>query len=197
MSQRAQDIYPSSMLSKGHGYPSWLPDMPSNWPEAYLCHGTQIGDVGFLDEHGGFEYLFNVCKSAEDPINLNRVPPNFVPIQNPGVLEQRGFDKDSVITSTSVLVQRSTETKHVSFYYSTVPLLTCNSSFQFPSSNTRGAVLILLDGSESYNSKNPSLLAEYAASNAHSWYKYINDDQGRMIRNGSLYLVTGCDKCRW
>ncbi|KAK0451371.1 uncharacterized protein EV420DRAFT_1560634 [Desarmillaria tabescens] len=206
MSQRAQDIYPSSMLSKVHGYPLWLPDMPSNLPDAYLCHGTQIDDVGYLghefsspgylDEYGGFEYLFNVCKSAEDPVNLNRVPPDFEPIQSPGVLEQRGFDKDSVITSTSVVVQRSTETKYVSCYYSTVPILTCNSSFQFPSSNTRGAVLILLDGSESYNSKNPSLLAEYAAANAHSWYKYVNDDQGRMIPNGSLYLVTGCDKCR-
>ncbi|KAK0451358.1 uncharacterized protein EV420DRAFT_1560593 [Desarmillaria tabescens] len=189
MSQRAQDIYPSSMLSKGHGYPLWLPDLPSHWPDAYLCHGTQIGDVGYLDQYGGFEYLFNVCKSAEDLVNLNRVPPGFVPIRSPGVLKRRGFDKDSVITS------RLRPSMFPAFY-STDPLLTCTSSFRFPSSSTRGAVLILLDGSESYDSKNPSMLAEYAAANAHSWYKYINDEQGRMVPNGSLYLVTGCDKCR-
>ncbi len=60
----------------------------------------------------------------------------------------------------------------------------------------RAAVLVLPDGAERYDSEQPSLFEEYAIANAHSWYKYYNGpEQGRDYANGSLYLVTGCDKC--
>lgn len=58
----------------------------------------------------------------------------------------------------------------------------------------QGAVLILPDGGDCYDSEHPLIFEDYAVTNAHSWYKYLNG-QGREIRNGMLYLVTGCDKC--
>ncbi len=68
--------------------------------------------------------------------------------------------------------------------------------FEFTSSSSRAAVLVLPDGGARYDSEHPLLLEEYATSNAHSWYKYLNGPrQGRRIRNGMLYLVTGYDKC--
>ncbi|PBK59492.1 hypothetical protein ARMSODRAFT_852849, partial [Armillaria solidipes] len=67
-------IYVPMLMPLGHGYPLWLPDPPSNHP----LGGTQIGDLGYLDNEGGFVYLFNVCKAADDPVNLTRTPPDFV-----------------------------------------------------------------------------------------------------------------------
>lgn len=35
---------------------------------------------------------------------------------------------------------------------------------------------------------------DYGRKNAVYWYEYVNGTLGRMVENGSLYLVTGCDK---
>ncbi len=59
-SQRAQDIYVALLQPKGHGYPLWLPKPSDDLPPVYRRDGTQIGDLGYLDERGGFVYLFNV-----------------------------------------------------------------------------------------------------------------------------------------
>ncbi len=67
--------------------------------------------------------------------------------------------------------------------------------FEFSCSSTRAAILVLPDGGERYDSRYPGLLHKYASENAHHWYRYFNGEQGMEIRNGSLYLVTGCDKC--
>ncbi|KAK0433775.1 hypothetical protein EV421DRAFT_1690386, partial [Armillaria borealis] len=207
---RAPDIYVPLLMTKGHGYPLWLPDPFSTLPPAYLRCGTQVSDLGYLTDDGGFAYLFNVCKDASDPINLNRVPPDFVPVMgipDPGIqgrLEMH--DKNSVITTAAV------EQKSIGFAVSLLYifrvlllLISCSNvpavlgagcGFEFTSSSSRAAILVLPDGGERYDSEHPLLLQEYAISNAHSWYKYFNGPgQGRQIRNGMLYLVTGCDKC--
>ncbi len=103
---RAPDIYVPFLITKGHGYPLWLPDPFSTLPPAYLRCGTQVGDLGYLTDDGGFAYLFNVCKDASDPINLNRVPPDFEPvtgIPGPGIQGRAEMhDKNSVITTSAV-----------------------------------------------------------------------------------------------
>ncbi|KAK0217469.1 hypothetical protein EDD85DRAFT_781621 [Armillaria nabsnona] len=177
--QRAQDIYVPLLLPQGHGYPLWLPDPLSNLPPAYLRYGTQVGDLGYLADDGGFVYLFNVCKDAEDPVNLNRVPPNFAPLTSePSILQRLEMhDKNSTITTSAV------EQKSIGF----------DVSAEAPE---QAAVLVLPDGSERYDCASLDMFEEYATVNAHNWYKYVNGPgQGRQIRNGMLYLVTGCDKC--
>ncbi len=48
------------------------------------------------------------------------------------------------------------------------------------------------------NALNLSQFRSYAARNAHAWYQFANIVCGREAANGSLYLVTGCDKtCSW
>lgn len=182
-SLQVPSIYPSLMLRRGHGYPLWLPEPISNLPPDCVRHGTQIGDLGYLADNGGFNYLFNVFKDAEDPVNLNwhSVPHGFVPLKvDPTIREELEFhDKNSVATMSGV------ERRSAGIF------------FKSTSSITRGAVLTLPDGAERYDCEHPGILGEYAAANAHSWYKYYNgEDQGMGIRNGTLYLVTGCDKAR-
>ncbi len=81
--QRAQAIYIPLMLGLGHGFPLWFPDMDSNLPTAYRATGTRVGDLGYITDDGGFAYLFNVCTSASDVINVGRVPPDFQPLVLP------------------------------------------------------------------------------------------------------------------
>ncbi|KAK0437584.1 uncharacterized protein EV420DRAFT_1234457, partial [Desarmillaria tabescens] len=150
-------IYIPLLLPEGHGYPLWLSAPISNLPLDFVRHGTQIGDLGYLACDGGFMYLFNVCKDATDPVNLNRSPPSFIPLTNtPGMVH-------SSLNSTYTRVGTT--------------------------------VLVLPDGTERSDSEEPSLFEEYAIANVHSWYKYFNGQQGRKLYNGSLYLITSCDKC--
>lgn len=57
-----------------------------------------------------------------------------------------------------------------------------------------GAICVLPDGSSSEKLVNLEALRRYACQNARSWYRYINGPRGRGAENGSIYLVTGCEK---
>ncbi len=46
-----------------------------------------------------------------------------------------------------------------------------------------------------YDANQPAQLYKYAKKYAQYWYQYFNGEEGREMRNGCLYLVTGCDKC--
>ncbi|KAK0186369.1 hypothetical protein F5146DRAFT_935840, partial [Armillaria mellea] len=169
-----QDIYVPLLLPLGHGYPLWLPQPISNLPSDCVRRGTQIGDLGHLSDDGGFRHFFNVCKDATDPVNLDRVPPGFTPL-------------------THFWTPSSRPPFLIGF-----PCRRVASGFEFTSSSSRAgaAILVLPDGAERYDSEQPSLFEEYAIANAHSWYKYFNGpEQGQALDNGTLYLVTDCDKC--
>jgi hypothetical protein len=43
--------------------------------------GVSIGDVGLITPDGAFDYLFNICLPSDDPVNINRVPENFLPLE--------------------------------------------------------------------------------------------------------------------
>jgi hypothetical protein len=52
----------------------------------------------------------------------------------------------------------------------------------------------MLEGAASQDSDNLATLRHHAIRNAEAWYKFVNGTLGREAANGSLYLVTGCDK---
>lgn len=72
------EVYSWLLLPQGRGYPLWKPKADSSHlPEKYRQEGVHIGDVGILNEFGGFEFLFNACHPADDPLNIAGVPPDF------------------------------------------------------------------------------------------------------------------------
>ncbi|KAK0199695.1 hypothetical protein DFS33DRAFT_1398311 [Desarmillaria ectypa] len=154
----------------GHGYPLWLPQPISNIHPDCVRRGTQLGDLGHLSYDGGFTYLFNVCKDAMDPVNLNRAPPGFTPLTSiPGVREDLAVHKRNTVISSSAAEQRRVV-----------------SGFEFTSSR-EAAVLVLPDGAELYDSEQPSLFEEYAIANAHSWCKHFNGpEQGARFLNALI-----------
>jgi hypothetical protein len=46
-------------------------------------NGVDIGDVGIVTSEGIFDFLFNICRPSDDPINRSRVPDNFKPLERP------------------------------------------------------------------------------------------------------------------
>ncbi|PBK88627.1 hypothetical protein ARMGADRAFT_1033961 [Armillaria gallica] len=193
-SQRAPDIYASMLKPHGHGYALLCPDTPSNHPL-----GIQFGDLGYLDDKGGFVYLFNVCKAANDPVNVNRTPPDFVQLTGiDGIadilIRRRLFRNNETIHA--VAGRKKSIGANVSVTTSFVPAA-LGSGFEFTSAGTQAALLVLPDGATSYTCRRPSMMEHHATNYAHSWYKYFNGPgQSRQIPNGMLYLVTGCIKCR-
>ncbi|SJL08996.1 uncharacterized protein ARMOST_12372 [Armillaria ostoyae] len=191
-SQRAPGIYVPMLIPRGHGYPLWVPRPHSGSPIAR--RGIEIGDLGYLADDGSFVFLFNVCRDAQDPVNQREPPPpGFVKldIQGHGTLtDEDRYNKNSSIRSYGM--QKKSFGLGLSVE-APIPVAG-EASFEFTSSREQGAVLVLPDGGKSYDSPRPARFYEYAVTHALSWFEHYNG-QGRQIRNGMLYLVTGCDKC--
>ncbi|KAK0205134.1 caspase domain-containing protein [Desarmillaria ectypa] len=188
------NVYAQLMSTLGHGYPLWRPDCDPNAPPTYTKGEARVGDLGYLTNEGDFAYLFNVCADASDLSNSGRVPPDFIPLTDfpePVVgerLEMHG--KNTVLTASGCHSSTRLDQTPVQVKFE------AGHGYEFTCSATQAAILVLPEGGERYDSVFPHLLEEYAAANAHGWYKYLNGPtQHRQIRNGMLYLVTGFDKC--
>ncbi len=67
-------------------------------------------------------------------------------------------------------------------------------SFNVSISEASAAILFLPNYSTKYEALNKTLLEDYARRHGVSWYNYVNGSLGRKAPNGSLYVITGCDK---
>jgi hypothetical protein len=73
---------------------------------------------------------------------------------------------------------------------------TLGGDFVFNCTGPNGAVLALPHGGYLQNLGKLAFMRQYAAKNAKSWYKYLNETRGCELVNGSLFLITGCEKAR-
>lgn len=97
------ETYARLLLPQRHGYPLWTPEPDDNLSLAYRATGTRIGDLGTISYDGAFNYLFNICEAANDPINEGRTPSDFVPLQLQPSDIRRNAERhkaDTVITNT-------------------------------------------------------------------------------------------------
>ncbi len=81
--QPAHAVYTKLLLRQSHGRPLWIPEPDSNLPDVYRDKGVSVGDLVILTDDGGYDFLFNVCAEAHDPVNRDRVPPQFQPLRIP------------------------------------------------------------------------------------------------------------------
>src|SRR5262245_41933559 len=77
MRQSLSDIYTRRLLQEGHGYPLWIPEPNVYLNDDYKEVGTCVVDMGVVTPDGQFDYLFNVCKPANHPVNLGKTLENF------------------------------------------------------------------------------------------------------------------------
>ncbi|KAF8133086.1 hypothetical protein K438DRAFT_2128964, partial [Mycena galopus ATCC 62051] len=165
--------YTEQLLGRGRGFPLYVPKPQRNLPAEYRRKGVAIGDVGTITPEGIFDFFFNIFLPPDDPINAN-APEGFVPLApyHPIDVIHNDIDPGDYV---------SPET---------------GGDFVFDCQGPKGAVLALPHGAHLEKLRNLVSMRQYATTHAESWYKYANETRGRGLVNGSLYLVTGCEKAR-
>jgi len=115
VSKPCNQIYVEQLLNEKRGYPLWVPQASTNTSREYQARGISIGDVGFFTESGEFDFLFNICLPADDPINpgQDEVPDGFQPI-SPEFSWRRqvreyteALNDSSYLASSSISAQRT------------------------------------------------------------------------------------------
>ncbi|PPQ84962.1 hypothetical protein CVT25_004475 [Psilocybe cyanescens] len=187
-------IYRDLLFKHRHGLPLWKPDPNANLLDIYTKKGISIGDLGLLTDDGGFDYLFNVHAGAEDPVNqFLGTPSTFQPL--PPITNQ------DIIKTEFQHPEKACITRNASYEVTgagnlgeAMPGVEVNLAFEFSLSEERAAMLILPHGADRYDAKANDIYLEYAIKYAIPWYQYLNQVKRRGAKNGSLFLVTGCDK---
>ncbi|KAJ7018819.1 hypothetical protein C8F04DRAFT_1150029 [Mycena alexandri] len=180
--------YCSHLLRQGRGFPLYVPGPQRNLPEEYRQNGVMIGDVGRVTPEGVFDFFFNIYLDADDPVHANFVPEDFRPLQRyiPRDIVYLEFDPGNYVASAFV---QAWDPNGLSDEFP-------GSEFLFSCMGPSGALLALPHGAQLEKLEDVEHVRQYAACNAESWYKYINGTRGRALTNGSLYLITGCEKSR-
>ncbi|KAF7976084.1 hypothetical protein HWV62_7650 [Athelia sp. TMB] len=152
--------------------------------------------------------FFSSCPSFSPPedlrvdedhsINCFGVPDDFEPMPWHPELVDRIEDKhckNSALTSEGV--SRENRNAHLEAtmpgYGSTI-LPVISVCYEASSSSTETAVLAMPDGALGEKYRDKQSIQDYTMKNAMSWYQFINGKKGLLAPNGSVYVVTQCDK---
>ena len=106
LAQKSNYIYERHLISKGRGFPLWIPESNRVLHLDYRRTGVRIGDVGIITQSGGFSFFFNICLPHDNPVNPRILPENFAPISPP--IEATDIEKfvefkyDSYLASASI-----------------------------------------------------------------------------------------------
>ncbi|KZP15774.1 hypothetical protein FIBSPDRAFT_685457, partial [Athelia psychrophila] len=168
------EVYARQLLPSQRGYPLFIPEPSITMPPKYVERGVDVGDVGII-RNGSFFFVFSACAAADDPVNHLGVPGGFEPFPlNERLFSKRPnmYGKGSELTAAGVNV----------------------GSINSESSCSEAAVLNMPDGASSVDYRGLGKLCSYAMRNGESWYKFVNGELGLGAPNGSMCLVTGCDK---
>ncbi|KIK58562.1 hypothetical protein GYMLUDRAFT_170962 [Collybiopsis luxurians FD-317 M1] len=195
---REGEVYVRLLLPLKRGFPLWKPKpRDRNLPDIYRQEGVHIGDVVVLNEFGGFDYLFNACHPDDHPLNARGVPQNFKQLlevdYNDTVGDPEEFKPGSYIPSRSSDISKTTCEGNLQI--PDVPA-EVGSGLVFRSSAAHGAFLILPEGGKRIDHNQLGKFLKYCQESARSWYDHFNQQLGRGIPNGSIYLITGFDKAR-
>ncbi|KAJ6512915.1 hypothetical protein C8R45DRAFT_812510 [Mycena sanguinolenta] len=175
--------YSNQLLSQGRGFPLYVPQPDRNLPAEYQREGVAIGDVGTVTTDGSFDFFFNIYLPADHPINAH-VPEGFEPLPPYDGIDvfRTDFDPGNYVSSPSICETNDdfTDAQCLGPQASTV-IKTCKKL-------SRSSTALLL--------RNIAEMRHYATRHAERWYKHVNEARGRGLVNGSLYLVTGCEKAK-
>ncbi|THU98693.1 hypothetical protein K435DRAFT_720506, partial [Dendrothele bispora CBS 962.96] len=156
------------LYPKGHGYPLWTPELNGKTPSEYREDGIKVGDVGFVTQDGGFEFLFNITLPEGHKIHQEwrGVPENFIPLD----LDPRGgfSTTENQIPRGGYIHSIGAEVRE-----------------------TEGAALLLPQGASRTDYMMTGSLHDFAAAHAETWYRYFQKLGYSDIQNGSLYVISG------
>ncbi|KAK7053704.1 ribonuclease III [Favolaschia claudopus] len=188
-------LYSRLLLAKGQGYPLFHPQPYDDLPLEARQNGTQIGDVGTVTTDGSFDPIFNICKSAGDPLNRFGVPDGFEQVMlNPEDIAPKNmyYSPGTDISNTKINKRRLDIEAGVdgNVFFP----LGAGAVVEISTSSKATAVLLLPQGASRSNLRPLQIFRDYAIKHGQSWYSFVNGKLNRMIGTGELYLITGVDK---
>ncbi|KAF9230640.1 hypothetical protein BU15DRAFT_57042 [Melanogaster broomeanus] len=183
---------------ESRGFSLWCPEPDGRLPADYAS-GVKFGDLGIVTEIGGFDILFNICLPANHPIHRTHgVPPGFrqVILNDDNVRFIPSWDdKEEILVTQSVTTNNATLSSSLSGDPTAITSTGAALRYEFNSSSSEGAVLVLPEGTSKADIINATEFKELAQENAAAWYHFAYSHLGRTsISNDSLYLITGYDK---
>ncbi|KZP08598.1 hypothetical protein FIBSPDRAFT_938928 [Athelia psychrophila] len=182
-SAAVDEVYARQLLPRKRGYPIFVPEPSVDWPRQFIDRGEDVGDVGFIVD-GLFFFVFSLCAPADDPVNCHGVPDGY-----PN-MHKKGFElTSSSIKQHDISVKGGLQENELAHVPAGVDV-----KYTLKSSSSEAAVLNMPDGACSIDYWGLNKLRSCAMQNGESWYEFIIDKHGMEAPNGSLYLVTGCDK---
>ncbi|KAJ6522769.1 hypothetical protein DFH09DRAFT_938251 [Mycena vulgaris] len=190
MPKSAPELY-RRLRSQKHGIPQFTPDPNENLPIEYRQVGVSIGDVGIWSEDS-FDVLFNTCWAATHSINaVQGVPQDFVPfpLQSRDISKRLYHSPGSVIASakvTRMALDIGASSVATPFFPTTV-----GSSITFELHSKECAMLVLPEGASREKLLSIETFRAHVRKYSQQWYAFAGD---RLPPNGSLFVVTGCDK---
>ncbi|KZP23008.1 hypothetical protein FIBSPDRAFT_858946 [Athelia psychrophila] len=182
MAGHPSHVYARQLLPMRYGYPLYYPEPLDNLPVELRERGTGIGDVGIIMRDGLFQFAFNIFTPGTDTaINCFGVPDGFHNMALGHISRLPGkHGKPSELASAND--RSNPPAAGVPIGYSVV------------SSSSESAQLTMPDGAMGEDYTSIHEIRTYSIEHALSWYEFINDRLGRQAPNGSLYVVTGCDR---
>ncbi|KAF7969034.1 hypothetical protein HWV62_28658 [Athelia sp. TMB] len=100
--------------------------------------------------------------------------------------------KPSKITSEGVVKHEDDASIHAGADEGALPSVKFH--YKASTSATEKVVLAMPDGAYTEKYRNIRSIREYTVKNAQTWYDFINGPKGLDALNGSVYVVTSCDK---
>ncbi|KAI5899405.1 uncharacterized protein SCHCODRAFT_02682424 [Schizophyllum commune H4-8] len=186
-------IYAENLLPLREGYPLWIPEPDEELPMCYRQSGVRIGDVGVIGQDGGFQFIFNICSSADDPVNQCGVPPSFERID----MGATSY-KSTYYSRDGAFVQSADFARNVigveAGADATIVPAGAGFGIEFSVGKDEGAILALPRGGSRRDARQRRAYEIQIQRHGQEWYTYVRDTLGWMIDNGDLYLVTGVDK---
>ncbi|KAF9254829.1 hypothetical protein L218DRAFT_885447, partial [Marasmius fiardii PR-910] len=191
----ASQLYAWELYTLGRGRALWIPEPNNELTPEYRQTGIRIGDVGILRSDGSFDFMFNVCCSADDEVNrLNYgVPDDFEQLQWNG----RKRRTANIFPPGEVVLSRGAKKKTLDVESTaSVPGMPAGggAGFRISFSKDRGGLIFVPNGADSVDCQSLAVFRKYAERHAASWYRFVNETLEMEVENGALYLVTGLDK---
>ncbi|KAJ7753186.1 hypothetical protein B0H16DRAFT_1544757 [Mycena metata] len=179
-------IYCNQLLPLRRGFPLYIPGPSEMLPAESQTSGVQIGDVGTVTPEGLFRCFFNIYLPADHPVNLDNVPDDFHPLE-------KYNERDLLTIHRAPGNHVSTSSVHKIIHDGQLNQFP-GGDFVFSCRPPQGAVLALPHGAEFKRLEDIETVRKYAQKYAKTWYAHLKHTKRRVVENGSLYLITGCEK---
>ncbi|KAJ7198882.1 hypothetical protein C8J57DRAFT_1416639 [Mycena rebaudengoi] len=178
------------MTSRKYGIPQYTPEPSENLPLAYQHIGVSIGDVGVWTDDS-FDPIFNMCQPSNSAINSHGVPANFnnFDLHTRDISKRQYHSPGTIITSgklTSMALNAEASSTVTPFCPMTV-----GGSITYEVQSKECAILVLPEGASRERLLAVRAFRAYVEKHGPQWYTFAQD---RVPPQGSLFVVTGCDK---